>query len=62
MNDMEEKLKCAFADIGTQVGDMLRCIIQSEVAVQVSRIQQLQAVLNGTTCNDDVMPTTLVSV
>lgn len=58
MNDMEEKLKCAFADIGTQVGELIRCMIQSEVAASMAKIQQLEAVLNGTACNGDVLPTT----
>jgi hypothetical protein len=53
---MEEKLKCALADVGSQVGEILRCLIESEVAAQVSRIQQLQAVLNGTACGSDALP------
>jgi hypothetical protein len=55
---MEEKLKCAFADIGAQMGDILRCIVEAEVAAQVTRIQQLQAVLNGTACGSDGTPPT----
>jgi hypothetical protein len=58
MNELEDKLKCAFSDIGTQVGDILRCIIQAEVAAQVQKIQQLQDILTGTSCNSDVLPTT----
>jgi hypothetical protein len=58
MNELEDKLKCAFSDIGTQVGDILRCIIQAEVAAQVQKIQQLQDILTGISCNSDVLPTT----
>ena len=58
MNELEDKLKCAFADIGAQVGDLVRCLIEAEVANQVSRIQQLQAVLNGATCGSDGTPPT----
>jgi hypothetical protein len=58
VNEMEEKLKCAFSDIGAQMGDILRCIVEAEVAAQVSRIQQLQAVLNGTACGSDGTPPT----
>lgn len=58
VNELDEKLKCLMADIGAQVGEVLRCIIEVEVASQVSRIQQLQAVLNGTTCGGDVLPPT----
>jgi hypothetical protein len=56
MNEMEERLKCIMLDVGAQVGDILRCIIQSEVAAQVARIQQLQAVLDGTACDKDATP------
>ena len=56
MNEFEEKLKCAFADAGAQVGDIIRCLIESEVAAQVSRIQQLRAVLDGTACGGDATP------
>jgi hypothetical protein len=58
VNELEEKLKCAFADIGGQMGSILHCLIQAEIASQLSRIQQLQAVLQGTTCDDDVTPPT----
>ena len=58
MNDLEEKLKCAFSDIGTQVGELLRCIIQAEVAAQVAKIQQLQDILSGSSCGGDVTPPT----
>jgi hypothetical protein len=56
VNDLEEKLKCAFSDIGAQVGDLVRCMVAAEVAAHVARIQQLQAVLNGTACSNDVNP------
>ena len=58
MNELEEKLKCALADVGTQVGEILRCIIQAEVAAQVAKIQQLQDILSGSSCGGDVLPTT----
>ena len=56
MNELEEKLKCAFADVGSQIGEILRCIIQAEVAAQITRIQQLQDVLNGASCGGDATP------
>jgi hypothetical protein len=56
MNELEEKLNCAFADVGSQIGDILRCMIEAEVAAQVARIQQLQAVLDGTACTGDANP------
>lgn len=58
MNELEEKLNCLMVDIGSQVGEILRCIVEAEVAAQVSKIQQLQAVLNGTACGSDGTPPT----
>jgi hypothetical protein len=59
VNELEEKLKCALADVGTQVGEILRCIIQAEVAAQVAKIQQLQDILSGSSCGGDVLPPTI---
>lgn len=50
-SQFEEKLQCIFADVGAQVGDMLRCLIQAEVASHIARVQQLQSVLNGAVCD-----------
>jgi hypothetical protein len=58
LNDLEEKLKCALTDVGTQVGEILSCMIRAEVAAQVAKIQQLQDILSGVSCSGDVMPTT----
>lgn len=56
MNELEEKLQCVMMDAGAQIGELLRCIIEAEVNAQLSKIQQLQAVLNGTTCCGDATP------
>jgi len=56
VNEFEEKMKCAFAYAGGQVGEVLRCLIQAEVAAQLARIQQLQDVLNGASCGGDATP------
>jgi hypothetical protein len=58
VSEMDEKIRCLMADIGGQVGEVLRCIIQVEVASQIAHIQQLHAVLNGTACGGDVPPPT----
>jgi hypothetical protein len=58
MNELEEKLQCVMVDAGAQIGEILRCIIEAEVTSQLSKIQQLQAVLNGSACCGDVTPTT----
>lgn len=56
MNELEEKLQCVMIDAGAQIGDLIRCIIEAEVNAQLSKIQQLQAVLNGTACCGDATP------
>jgi hypothetical protein len=48
---LDEKLKCAFATIGVQVGDLIRCMVNQEIASNVNRIQQLNAILNGSICD-----------
>jgi hypothetical protein len=56
LNELEEQLKCVLADVGTQVGEIIACIIKAEVAAQVSKIQQLQDILAGTSCGGDASP------
>jgi hypothetical protein len=56
MNELEEKLQCVMMDAGSQIGELIRCIIEAEVNAQLSKIQQLQAVLNGTACCGDATP------
>lgn len=56
MSELEEKLQCVMVDAGAQIGELLRCIIEAEVNAQLSKIQQLQAVLNGAACCGDVTP------
>jgi hypothetical protein len=46
-NELQEKLECMFADMGAQIGDVLRCMIEQEVASHVARLAQLQSLLNG---------------
>jgi uncharacterized protein YktB (UPF0637 family) len=50
VSELDEKLRCIFEEVGAQVGEVLRCMIQNEVASHVARIQQLQSVLDGTAC------------
>jgi len=49
-NELQEKLDCIFADVGSQIGDILRCMVEQEVASHVSRIKQLQGILSGDIC------------
>jgi hypothetical protein len=51
MNELEEKLICAFSDVGAQIGDILRCMVSQEISANLSRVQQLNAILNGNVCN-----------
>lgn len=50
-NELQDKLECMFAEIGAQMGDVLRCMIEQEVASHVARITQLNGILNGTLCD-----------
>jgi hypothetical protein len=47
---LEDQLSCAFADIGGQIGELIRCLIDQEIASHMGRINQLNAVLSGTVC------------
>jgi hypothetical protein len=49
-NELEEKLKCAFADVGAQLGEVIRCLVSAEIASHMARIEQLNAVLNTGIC------------
>lgn len=51
MTELEEKMNCIFADIGSQVGELLRCMVTAEVETHMARIAQLQAVLRGEICS-----------
>lgn len=47
---LKDKLECAFAGIGEQVGSLIRCMVQQEIAAHASRIQELNTMLLGTAC------------
>lgn len=51
MSDLDTKLQCIFADIGAQVGELVRCMVDAEMASHMARINQLQALLDGTICS-----------
>jgi hypothetical protein len=51
-NILDEKLACFATAIGEQIGELLHCMVQAEIASHMQRISDLQAVLNGQTCND----------
>lgn len=59
MNDkeLEDKLSCILADVGTQIGQLIKCIVIQEVDMHMQRITQLNSILNGTTCNTNVEST-----
>jgi hypothetical protein len=52
-------LKCVFADVGFQIGEILRCMVTDEINTHMARIKQLRAVLNGESCSST--PTTTES-
>ena len=52
MSELEEKLKCAFADVGAQIGELIKCMVATEIAAHQARVNQLQSVLDGTICQE----------
>jgi hypothetical protein len=50
MTTLAEQLECAFAGIGHEVGTLVRCMVQQELAVHLQRIEQLQSLLTNGTC------------
>lgn len=48
--ELKYQLECAFQAVGQNIGEMVRCMVQAEIATHMTRIQQLQGVLSGTTC------------
>jgi hypothetical protein len=48
--ELKYQLECAFQAVGQNIGEMVRCMVQAEIATHMARIQQLQSVLSGTTC------------
>lgn len=55
-NELEDKLKCIFADVGDQMGAVLRCMIEQEVDMHMKRLIQLNGILNGTICDTTQLP------
>lgn len=56
METLEDKLTCIFAEVGTQIGDIVRCMVEQEIASHNSRILQLNLLLSGQgPCNTDVV-------
>jgi hypothetical protein len=51
MQTLEDKLKCAFTEVGDQVGEIIRCMVEQEIAANLSRIQQLNSLLSGNVCS-----------
>jgi hypothetical protein len=47
---LEEKLVCMFADVGSQIGDVIRCMVDQEIAAHMSRITQLNKLLTDEDC------------
>ncbi len=65
VNEMEEALKCAFADIGTQMGSLIRCMVDAQIAAKLQEISALQGILTDGGCSTstsisqgDVLPPT----
>ena len=54
MSVIEEKFKCFAEVLGDQLGDLVRCMVEAEIANHTSRIQQLTNILNGNICDSSV--------
>jgi hypothetical protein len=46
----KDELECAFEGIGRQVGELVRCMVQTEIAAKTQQIEQLQLLLLGQRC------------
>ena len=51
--ELQEQFNCMFADIGAQIGDVLRCMIEQEISLHMTKITQLQGILGGSCTNGD---------
>jgi hypothetical protein len=49
-NDLQDTLNCAFAEVGSQVGELIRCMIEQEIDSHFRRITQLNSILSSDTC------------
>jgi hypothetical protein len=45
-SDLEEKLNCVFADVGTQIGDLVRLLVENEIKAHMQRIEDLKKVIS----------------
>jgi hypothetical protein len=52
IESFNNKLECAFAGIGEEVGKLVRCLVQQEIASHTLRIEQLATILTGSICTD----------
>jgi hypothetical protein len=50
-SEIQEKFNCAFAEIGSQIGDILRCLISQEIDMHMNRITQLSSIIDGNVCD-----------
>ncbi len=50
-NELQEKLNCIFTDVGAQLGDVLRCMVEQEISSHMARVQQLNTLLSGAVCD-----------
>jgi hypothetical protein len=45
-----DTIECLVAQMGTEIGSLLRCIIQQEIQSHMDRINQLQTILQTGPC------------
>lgn len=51
--NLEDKLNCMFADVGSQLGVVIRTMIEQEIQASLCRIEKLKNVLDPTKSVDN---------
>lgn len=49
-NEFEETIDCLFEGAAAEIGTLLRCLLESELAAALARVKHLQAILSGSFC------------
>lgn len=49
---LEDKLNCMFAEVGSQLGAVVRIIVEQEIQASLCRIEKLKNILDPTKVTD----------
>jgi hypothetical protein len=50
-NELDEKFDCLIAGQAKVIGELLRCLLESELTAALARVKHLQAILSGSLCD-----------